>query len=92
MKNAFPAYADPNTQQAMPLAADPEKSHFLARTRKQVKMKNAILTILYAEHSAPRRLRLAADLGRAGFLVRTAECAVDALVRVRRDDSRLRTA
>ena len=81
VKNAFPTflYADPNTQQSMPLAADPEKSHFLARTRKQVKMKNAFPTILYAEHSAPRRLRLAADLERAGFLVRTAECAVDAL-------------
>jgi CheY-like chemotaxis protein len=81
LKNAFPTflYADPNSQQAMPLAADPEKPHPLARTRKQLKMINTFPTILYAEHIAPRRLRLAADLERAGFLVRTAECAIDAL-------------
>lgn len=42
-------------------------------------MKNTFPTILYAEHSAPRRPRLSADLERAGFLVTTAECAVDAL-------------
>lgn len=81
MKDTLPTllYTDPNSQQAMPLAADLEKSHFLARTRKQGKVKNTFPTILYAEHSAPRRLRLAEDLERAGFLVRTAECAIEAL-------------
>jgi CheY-like chemotaxis protein len=81
VKNAFPtlSYADRNCDEAMPLAADPENSHFPARARKQVKINNAFPTILYAEHSDPRRLRLAGDLERAGFLVRTAECAIEAL-------------
>jgi CheY-like chemotaxis protein len=70
---------EPDSQQAMPVAEDLEKSHFLARPSKQVKGKNTFPTILCAERSAPRRLRLAADLERAGFLVRTAECAFDAL-------------
>jgi CheY-like chemotaxis protein len=72
-------YVDPNSQHATPLAAGLEKSRSLATSRKQVKVKNTFPTILYAEHSALRRLRLAADLERAGFLVRTAECAIDAL-------------
>jgi CheY-like chemotaxis protein len=60
-------------------ALDLEKSHFPARIRKQAKVTNTLPIILYAEHGAPRRLRLAADLGRSGFLVRTAECATAAL-------------
>jgi CheY-like chemotaxis protein len=81
VKNAFPTflYADPNSEEAMLLAADPENSHFPARARKQVKIRNAFPTILYAEHSDPRRLRLAGDLERAGFLVRTAEYGIAAL-------------
>jgi PleD family two-component response regulator len=81
MKNTFSAVIDTgNTfQQVMTPAVDLEKSHFPARIRKQAKMTNTLPTILYAEHGARRRLRLAADLERSGFLVRIAECATAAL-------------
>jgi CheY-like chemotaxis protein len=73
------SYVDPDSQQTMPRSVDLEKLRFLARTKKQVTAKNALPTVLYAEHNAPRRLRQAADLERAGFLVKTAGCAFDAL-------------
>jgi CheY-like chemotaxis protein len=79
--NTFPTllHADDNSEQAILQAANIEKSDSLSRIRKQVKIMNTFPTILYVEHIAPRRLRLAEDLEKAGFLVRTAGCALAAL-------------
>jgi CheY-like chemotaxis protein len=76
--NAFPTVwcIELSPERGFPPEVNLERTGFHARTDHTVK---TFPTVLYVDHNSEQRIRFAEDLETAGFFVRTAECAFEAL-------------